>query len=528
MKKLVSMLLIVTLFSTILMVGCGKKEEVNKEKEVVVKEDTKKTPDAEIEIEDDTQIDTSEFVKLKMYFLGNAPDDMDLVWEEINKKLKEKINAEVEPVILGWGDWGDRYPLLFAAGEPWDMIYTASWAFYSQQSSKGGFLELTEEMLDKYAPNTVATLPESAFTSTRVNGKNFMIPANSKWASHEGIIIRGDLREKYGLPEIKTIEDFEKYCDVILENEKELIPLGDMGANSDNLIRAMLLYPQETFSVVDNVGQLVYNYADYSKLDATPTYELPGYLDYMKKMVEWRKKGYWSRSALTAEANASESFRNGRSAAAFGHIAAAQDFYSQWKDENPEFKLEFVDITQGRKLTGQGFLGNGSAIHAASANPERALMALDLLGYDPEINFLIMQGIPGVHVNNIGTEEARKIEVIKPTYGGSYSQWCFDNVPSLPVDSFPGYEEIRKSYFEDQIAYHPALGLTFDPENVKTEVATTTQIIEQYRPIIQLGFNDDPEKTLNEYIQALKAAGIEKVNAEIQAQAQAQFDAATK
>jgi putative aldouronate transport system substrate-binding protein len=522
MKKLVSLMLVIAMLSMIF-VGCSKEEDTK-----VVTTDAMESTEATTEAAVEEGIDTTENVKLKMYFLGGAPEDMDMVWAEINKKLTEKINAEIEPVILGWGDWADRYPLLFASGEEWDMIYTANWAFYSQQASKGGFLELTPEMLNKYAPMTVATLPTAAFESTTVNDKNYMIPANSKWAIHEFVTIRGDLREKYGLPEVKTLADLEVYMDKVLENEEGMIPLADMGMNSDNTLRAMLLLPQSTFSVVDNVGQLAYNYADSSTFTTTPAYELPGYLDYMKKMVDWRNKGYWSRSALTTEDTAGQNFLNGLGAAKFSNVSDAQTVYATWKTEHPEWKLEVVDLTEGKPLPANGFLGNGSAINAASANPERALMALELLGYDSEINYLIMQGMPGVHTNNVGTETARKIETVNPTYGGSYSQWCFDNFDTLPIDSFVGYEALRTKILVDQIAYHPALGLTFNPDNVKTEIAATSQVIAQYKPIIQLGFNDDPEATLAAYIQALKDAGIEKLDAEIQAQGQAQFDAVTK
>lgn len=64
-------------------------------------------------------------VTLKFYFIGEPATDNEEVFNEINRILTEKINATIEPVYLSWGDWDQRYPLLFTSGEEFDMIYTA-------------------------------------------------------------------------------------------------------------------------------------------------------------------------------------------------------------------------------------------------------------------------------------------------------------------------------------------------------------------------------------------------------------------
>jgi putative aldouronate transport system substrate-binding protein len=73
---------------------------------------------------------------------------------------------------------------------------------------------------------------------------------------------------------------------------------------------------------------------------------------------------------------------------------------------------------------------------------------------------------------------------------------------------------------------HSLDGFTFVTDAVNTEIANTTSIIQEYTPILYLGFNKDPEKTLNEFVTKIKAAGIDKVNEEVTAQAKKTFDAA--
>ncbi|AUS96049.1 hypothetical protein CDQ84_03095 [Clostridium thermosuccinogenes] len=526
-KKLevISLMLVLLLSFSLIITGCGKSDE---------KPDTKGTADqtgTTTETSTTTTEDiTAEHVKLKMYFLGEPQPDNEKVFAEISKKLTEKINAELEPAYLSWGDWDKRYSLLFSSGEDFDMIYTANWAFYSETASKGGFYELTKEMLETYCPLTMQNLPSAAWSGTQIKGKNYMIPNNNYFANHYGVIIRGDLREKYGLPEIKTIEDVEKFMDEVLKNEKGMIPLNVSRDNCEMLMRAMVMYPNERYYIAGGTtGTLTYDITDPKVFDLKPYYEMTGYVDFLKRMHEWNKKGYLSKSDLTT-AN-TERFEAGKSAVRFDNIGAANTLWQMAKKDHPDWKIEYVNLLEGKKLGSAGFTGNGCAFNARTKNIERALMAADLLNYDPDINFLINYGIPGVHhkiagTTKVGEREFLKVEAIDANGFGGISNWCFANAPVLPTESFPGYAELTASYFYDQISYHPLDGFPFVTDAVNTEIANTTPIIQEYIPIMYMGFNDDPEKTLNEFIEKIKAAGIDKINEEITNQAKVIFDAA--
>lgn len=92
------------------------------------------------ETEGTEAIDTSQEVKLVMYLLGERTPDFDKVFDRINEKLKEKINATIEVKFMGWGEWEQKYPLVFASGEDFDLIYSADWAMYNTQASQTGIL----------------------------------------------------------------------------------------------------------------------------------------------------------------------------------------------------------------------------------------------------------------------------------------------------------------------------------------------------------------------------------------------------
>ena len=80
--------------------------------------------------------DTSEAVTLTMYLIGDRPVDNDEVFAKINEKLKAEINATIDVKFMSWGEYEQKYPLIFASGEDWDIIYTADWCFYNAQATK--------------------------------------------------------------------------------------------------------------------------------------------------------------------------------------------------------------------------------------------------------------------------------------------------------------------------------------------------------------------------------------------------------
>ena len=74
--------------------------------------------------------------KIIGYLLGSAPAGMDEVVAALNQKLKADVNATMEVNYVGWDGWRSKYPLLLAAGEDIDWIYTASWAMYGSKPSR--------------------------------------------------------------------------------------------------------------------------------------------------------------------------------------------------------------------------------------------------------------------------------------------------------------------------------------------------------------------------------------------------------
>ena len=176
-----------------------------------------------------TSIDTSKAVKLIMYLIGGPAKEYDMVLTEVNKKLQTDLNANVTVNWIGWGDFSTKYPLTLASGEPIDLVYASTWTNFYQNAQKGAFLAL-EDLTPVYAPKSFASYTPEWINQATVNGHLYAFPANFSQVGEMGYIVRGDLMTKYGIPDIKTIDDYGVFLDGIVKNDKAMIPACFVGA----------------------------------------------------------------------------------------------------------------------------------------------------------------------------------------------------------------------------------------------------------------------------------------------------------
>lgn len=464
--------------------------------------------------------DISQEVKLKMYLLSNKPVDADLVYEEINKKLKQDINATVDVNFISWAEESTKYQLIFASGEDFDLVYTANWESYNQMAVKDAFMPLTEDMLSKYAPKTFAEVPKDAWIQTKVNGKVFMVPFTEKEYNTYIAIVRGDLRKKYNLPELKSIGDVEKYLATIATNEKGLIPWADLGSNTCWLVPGLnFIYPnnygeigQSTMTYIeqtDKTGKIrsLIDQEFYNKL-----------LDTYKIASDWYKKGFWSKSALTNKSNDVDQLVAGKGAFGITNATNVQKYVTIIKQEHPDWKPELFDVNFSQYAFVNSYLNNGIAIHAASKNPERALMMLDLFRNDQSYFDLTTYGIKGKHYNL--TDDGKYLAGPDVANFGLDEGCPWGWRTNLYRDNANNSESLTKilANFDSKAFIPPLVGFDYNGENMKTELASIKALHDQYYQILCLGMDENPEVRMAEWLEKAKAVGYEKIVSDMQNQ----------
>lgn len=534
-KRVVSLLLVFAML-LVTLCACGAQESGGQSSPAAADTQTEKQPEAAQDgTQDATQEaeagpDISEEVTLVMYLIGDRPVDNDEVFAKINERLKAEINATIEVKFMSWSEYEQKYPLIFASGEDWDIIYTADWCFYNAQATKQGFYEITQEALETYAPMTAETMYEEAWEQAKVDGKVYMLPMNYKEITAYVYMARGDLMDKYGITSVASLDEAEVYMDAIVQNEPTLIPI-DVGSDYDKLFLYDRMWKKanwESDEKVIGIGpwQVM---ASVSELDDSVsvlgTYDQPAFIETITRLKDWKDRGFWSKNAVVNTQNNTESFQAGKSALAMMNANTAKSVYASVSAEHPEWDIRVFDAQDGVPPVLNSYLANGMSIFSKSKHPERALMALDYLRNDEEVNSLFCYGIEGKHWEDAGDgllvslpDSANYAYDSNCNWGvrnDAYWRMIEGGIPNMPELNAVWQETARSERYQTFV---------FNDESVKNEIAAIGEIFDTDYKLLGLGFTDNPEADIAKLREKMEAAGAQKVYDEIQKQALAYLE----
>ncbi|MGB4660683.1 MAG: DUF3502 domain-containing protein [Mobilitalea sp.] len=524
MRKILAALLVLTM-SVGLLTGCGNASSETTETG---------TDTATTEQSTDTQtdaaaatIDTSEEVNLVMYLYGSEGVANQDILDALNVVLKANINATLEIKYIDWGDIATKYPLLWASGEEFDMAYVASGAAvpYATLAKQDALVDITD-MLDTYAPTLKSSLADNAWESMNVDGQIYGVPSTYSEYTAYGFITRSDLLENAGLTEVASIEDMETYMDAALT--EGYTPLNGSSFLAMDLYKMLVAQTGEWIDAPGVPASEMYLVANTSSSD---TVFHPAFTDefeaFAVKMNEWAEKGYWSPDVLSATQSAKDNFYNGLSAAYITHQPDWTGSYGTQVQKLPDIDSEFYCFPEANgKIIRKMGNENATAISATSKNPERALMLIEQLMTNEECYDLFQYGILGRQYEIVDGKITQPASYNAEVDGGGFAGWA------LRTDEFniqSSTEDDRRYTLNaawDEVAIdNPYVGFSFDSTTVSAELSAVANVNATLGIQIMLGkTSSDPVAAVAEYREALQAAGIDTIVAEVNRQL-AEFNA---
>lgn len=461
-------------------------------------------------------IDTSERADLVFYVMGDPPADEQIVEDAINAKLLEKVNATIDFQFSTWTDWAQKYGLQLTTGGA-DLIYVANWNNYGTYASSGAFLAL-EDILAQYGPDLVRIVDEGLLNQCKVDGALYAIPATWPEYTSNGVNYREDLRAKYNLPVPNSVENLEAYLLGIKQNEPNQPLLAVTASESQGLGKAFNSFEVMNFKYpwVATDGLPYGLGADFSAPDNVYDYwKSQNFIDDCKLMKKWADLGFWSKSALS-DPNNSEAFKQGLCVAEISgmnpnkNISAVQDFQTN----HPDWKAGYVAFgeTSG-SIYPAAATQNATAIPRDSKYPERAMMVLNLLLSDPELNELVQCGIKGTHYE-VSAEGYYKNLSENFKYE-NFNTWNLRNndfklaqeSDKLLNEMFSKYQQLgAKTKFPNINVYG---NFTEDYTAYQVERGAVSDVMRQYLAPIQAGFVADVDAAVADFLQKADVAGLQ-------------------
>ncbi len=483
-------------------------------------------------------VDISEPVTITYMTVGDAytNGEQEKALEEINKILNEKANATLEVYNIGWTDYLSNYNLTLAQMDGTvDLVGTATdWLDAWPNAQSGAFLELSEDMLKTYAPQTYAQVPAENWEKCKYNGNIYFLPEDhfTQWTNH-GFMYRGDWAKEAGLENgVHSWEDMTTYFKGVKENHPDVIPWDSDGTHNVQLTGSYLASKTDFISI-DGIcaGALYGGHKEDPYTLWSPFYEGDELIEFAKLMKEWDTLGVWKTDVLnnTGVDNREEMY--------LGQTSADQHHTETWygtvrpkmEEQQPGSDVRFFWFgEESGNLVRLNITHGAMAVSAASENPERALMVADLLRNDPEIYRLITLGREGVQYEVVD-EEAKTWKrpdswTNDQEMGIAFNYWWGRNDDLELVDSKRDqvtYKELCEAYDAVAIDYPYGL-LVADLTNIQSQINNINEIHDNYTKQIAFGkYSGTAEEIVAEYREALKNAGFEEVLAELQAQVDA-------
>ena len=467
----------------------------------------------------DTETVDLKKVSLSFYLMGDPSNDVDQVTGEINKLLLEDLNCDFKVTYSTWTDWSNKYNLMLASGEPMDLLFAANWTQYNAFVRKNAFQPL-DELLPKNAPNIWALLPESRWDGVKVDGKIYGVPSNNKQFVQHGATYREDLRVKYDLPEITNIETLGLYIETVKENEPDMnVPILEPN------VMCELFEPSIKYQYVDSQeskgptnGLLL---ADPNKpSELVSVFDLPEYKVMLKTMKSWADKGFWSKSVLSSQEDATQNFEAGKIPVIIGQQLAKSTGVAEYCEKNqPDWEVGFFHYNDMSGIVHQALPTQDLMVVPKDApNPERALMVLDKFMTDRTYYDLTSYGIKDLnyHLNEEGMLDNSAID---STHSFDLAGWAWSN-SDLRYKSVTEWSKFQPIVDRLSKAESPNkfAGFTIDLTPVQTEHAAINQVYNQYLIPLQSGLVDDVDAAFDTMVERMNSAGFIKFKDEIQKQ----------
>lgn len=488
MKKRVIAALLAGVMTMSLLAACGNSGTPASNESASAQSETETKADADESGESEEPGEESgETVTIKWCIPGDRQPDHDAVLEDVNKKIKEKLNLELDLDIIPQGEFNDRMKLASTAGETFDLVFTANWLnSFDENMSRDAFLPITD-LISEYGQDMAASMPDWLLDVAKVDGELYAVPNQQIIARQMGVVIRKDMAEKYGfnMDSMKSIHDIEPFLDEIVKNESGIFPI-------DKRVEALY---EETYETVGS-------YASMNKETGEILPYSEAITDQMRLDNEWYQKGYIREDIATVTDNSADVKAN-------RYAVSLSSYKPGWSAEYTNRQgMEYIDVPiEGAYVGAVSGIETMTAVNVNSEHPEEAVKLLNLVYTDKEIFNELLFGLEGTHYNVVSENH---VEVAPDSaYNFGSNAWRIGN--QFNAWYMPGQED---GLWEATVS--SLRGFTFNQSNVQAEMAQLAAVAAEYKNG-QFTANDI-EAFIAEYQEKMEQAGIQTVVDEVNRQ----------
>lgn len=467
-----------------------------------------------------------EHVTLEWYVAEDVKPDNQTVFDAINAYLKEKINTTINFHFIPYSEYAQKVSTILMSGQEVDIVNANNAISYVDYVKKGAFLPM-DELIKEYAPKTYEMIPEDYWSAMYIDGHMYGIPSYKDSCQMYCVLINETLANALGMD----------FTGMSIDNYQDMVPLLYEAFEKRNE-----LFPEDAGLPILRTFPDPERWGQYETINGLAVVNVPGVEDYegmgtgetvFNKYAtnEYRELCRTTAKMVTDGLLPFDLFnfdssrvydKQGKyivSDVGSGYVTVAKDMKStEWDTMMVPFKDRIVTTN---------YLHNAvECVSATSKNPERALMALELINTDNFVATALRFGLEGVHWNMSEEEGVLDFAGTKNEdasnrghyywYGAQFGSIIHSYVPA----GYPAnFNELILNANESAIS-DTNLGFIFDPTPVMNEIAACSAVVEEYEVNLKFGFipEDEVDANLDEFLAKLEVSGASKIVAEAQAQ----------
>lgn len=520
-KKIVALLL--ALVMVLAMTACAK-TEAPKADAPAADAPAADAPAADEPAADAPAADDGEIYTLTYYEIANSDTAVrEEVQNAINAHIEPLIGANIEFALFGWGDWDSKALTALQAGEKIDIFFTADWKSYVRSVNMNLFTPLNDDngeygnLLETYGQEMLATHNPFFITGTQYNGVNYAVPTNKEVCVPMGYIYNVVTAEEVGLDPtaIKDVEDFEPYFAKFKELHPDWYPyLSDGSWGSEPWVPGFVsiggnvLTMKQELQADGNFDLKVYN-----------VWETEENKKHVETMYKFFQAGYVHPDSplSTFDVATSPEWAAGQwlvqSAPLKGNNIKGNELVIA--SGNLDMKVDEI-YGQGKYIVTTHAGGSMLAIPVSSEDPVKAMKYICLLHTDKELLDMQLFGVPEVHWTL--AEDGRVQQIDTQWYSSHGGAWTMGNtaLQNVTTNEDPTKNQALQDYGKDAVP-HASLGFRYSvPAELEAQWAAVANVADAMNRSLLTGAVD-PATTLEQYKADLKAAGIDEIQADVQA-----------
>ena len=459
--------------------------------------------------------------------------------DEVHAYLQEQINeylpnTDIEWTLLTFGEYDEKWTKALAAGETIDISWYGWMRSVGDDSTDGTILAF-DPYLGEYGQNITSYFGDRILNLHRsTDGNLYFVPAwQGLCANRWSMYIRKqvsdvlDEKTKSDITDVfvknqfnPSVEAYRENLDVlerILKQAKDAGVLGAGVSSAPDFVAATY----DRFDV-GSYGTVLYGDEDFKVLNL---YELDTTILRYETAARWYEAGYIPGDIASNTTN-------------YDWASAKDDGWAfmlggtqGYEDPGDVFSTRYGIACENYSMFGKDLLvlgtATGTCLPMTSANPERAVMLLDLF-FAPEgkeIYRTFVYGLEDKHY--VRTTDSDTIDLLTGT-GEPQSDWAY-GIPAWVLgtcenifNTAAGTVNLYKKYkAAEETAYAPPLlAFSFDNSDVTVEQAQIKTVVSEYTKTLHNGIKGTAgwEDYYNDFLSKLYQAGIESYLAEVQRQ----------